>query len=71
MRVELVPGMTNVVRFPVEFRVKPSLDLLREIAPDSREVDQVVDAWGFRACVQCSVGGGQGDGRAYFESRAA
>ena len=47
MRVELVPGMTNVVQFPVEFRVKPSLDLLREIAPDSREVDQVVDAWGF------------------------
>jgi hypothetical protein len=30
--------MTNVVRFPVERRARPTLDLLRAIAPDMREV---------------------------------
>ena len=37
MRIELTPGMTNVVRFPIERRAKPSMDLVRDIAPDSRE----------------------------------
>jgi len=45
MRIELLPGMTNVVRFPLELRVEPSLDLLCEIAPDSREVDLVAEAF--------------------------
>ena len=38
MRIELLPGLTNVVRFPVERRAAPTLDLLRQIAPDVREV---------------------------------
>lgn len=46
MRSELLPGMTNVVRFPVERRACPTLDLLREIAPDVRELLAVADAFG-------------------------
>jgi len=41
MRIEFMPGMTNVVRFPLEVRVEPSLELLLDIAPDCREVDLV------------------------------
>jgi hypothetical protein len=44
MRIEM-PGMTNVVRFPLERRVEPSLELLVSIAPDSREVDLVAEAF--------------------------
>jgi hypothetical protein len=47
MHIELAPGVTNVVRFPLERRAKPSLDLLREIAPDPREVGFVIEAFGF------------------------
>ncbi len=46
MRIELLPGMTNVMRFPVERRAHPTLDLLREIAPDARELLSVADAFG-------------------------
>lgn len=46
MRVELLPGMTNVVRFPVEHRARPTLELLRGIAPDVREVLNVAEAFG-------------------------
>lgn len=46
MRIELLPGLTNVVRFPVERRASPTLDLLREIAPDPREVGNVAEAFG-------------------------
>jgi len=47
MRIEfLMPGMPNVVRFPIERRCEPSIDLLREIAPDMREADLVADAFG-------------------------
>ena len=38
MRIDLMPGTGNVVRFPTERRVRPTLDLLREIAPDPRQV---------------------------------
>jgi hypothetical protein len=38
MHIELLPGQDNVVRFPVELRARPSMGLVREIAPDSREV---------------------------------
>ncbi len=34
MRIELLPGTTNVVRFRVERRARPTLGLLRELAPD-------------------------------------
>jgi hypothetical protein len=46
MRVELMPGMTNVVRFPVERRTRPMLELLRGVAPDVREVLNVAEAFG-------------------------
>ena len=46
MRVELLPGMTNVVRFPVERRARPTLELLRGIAPDVREVLNLAEAFG-------------------------
>jgi hypothetical protein len=46
MRIELLPGLTNVIRFPVERRVRPTLDLLREIAPDAREVGSAIEAFG-------------------------
>ena len=46
MRIELLPGMTNVVRFPVERRARPTLGLLRDIAPDVREVVSLAEAFG-------------------------
>jgi len=45
MRIELVAGMSNVVRFPIERRARPTLDLLRFIAPDVREVLQAVESF--------------------------
>ncbi|WP_161915348.1 hypothetical protein [Methylosinus sp. C49] len=39
--------MTNVVRFPIERRAKPSIELVRDIAPDSREVSLVIESFGF------------------------
>ena len=38
MRIELMTDGSNVVRFPVERRAQPTMQLLREIAPDVREV---------------------------------
>ena len=35
--------MKNVLRFPIERRARPTLDLLREIAPDVREVLNIAD----------------------------
>jgi hypothetical protein len=46
MRIELVVGTTNVVRFPVERRARPTMDLLRDIAPDVREVLLLVESFG-------------------------
>ena len=46
MTIELVPGTTNVVRLPSAGRTAPTLDLLREIAPDVREVSLIADAYG-------------------------
>jgi hypothetical protein len=46
MRIEILDGTANVVRFPVERRVRPTLDLLREIAPDVREVLLIADGFG-------------------------
>jgi hypothetical protein len=39
----------NVIRFPVELRAKPSIDLLIDVAPDSREVELIAEAFGFDA----------------------
>jgi hypothetical protein len=46
MRIELVTGTTNVVRFPVERRARPTLALLRKIAPDSREISLLIEEFG-------------------------
>ncbi len=45
MRIELLPGMTNVLRFPVQRRARPTLGLLREIAPDVREVLNLAESF--------------------------
>ena len=45
MRLDLWAGTTNVVRFPVERRARPTLELMREIAPDMREVGAIADAF--------------------------
>jgi hypothetical protein len=46
MRWELLPGSSNVYRFPVELVAKPTADLLRSVAPDVREVSLVAEAFG-------------------------
>jgi len=38
VNIELLPGLTNVLRFPVELRVPPSMELIHAIEPDVREV---------------------------------
>ena len=46
MNIEMLPGLTNVIRFPVEQRARPSYGLLVEIEPDIREVLNVAEAFG-------------------------
>ena len=46
MHTELLPGTTNVIRFPVERRASPTLDLLRGIAPDPREMMALAESFG-------------------------
>src|SRR5277367_1105326 len=47
MRHETMTLGSNVIRFPVELRAKPSIDLLIKVAPDSREVELIAEAFGF------------------------
>jgi hypothetical protein len=47
MRYETMSLGSNVIRFPVELRAKPSIDLLIEVAPDSGEVELIAEAFGF------------------------
>ena len=49
MRYETMTLGSNVIRFPFELRAKPSIDLLIEVAPDSREVELIAEAFGFEA----------------------
>ena len=49
MRYETLTLGGNVIRFPVELRAKPSIDLLIDVEPDSREVELIVEAFGFDA----------------------
>jgi phosphoglycolate phosphatase-like HAD superfamily hydrolase len=49
MRVDFVPGMTNVVRFPSERRARSTLDLLRDIVPDIRRVLNLAETFGMEA----------------------
>ena len=46
MSVKLLSGMTNVLRFPVERCARPTLELLRGMAPDLREVMNMAEAFG-------------------------
>ena len=46
MSVKLLSGMTNVLRFPVERCARPTLELLRGMAPDVREVMNMAEAFG-------------------------
>jgi len=45
MPIEMLRCTTNVIRFPVERRVKPSLELMRDLAPDPREILNVLDGF--------------------------
>lgn len=45
MNIELMPGLTNVVRFPVKERVAPSMAVIHGIEPDVREVLQVCEGF--------------------------
>jgi len=49
MRIEKLPGLETVVRFPVERRARSTLALLRDIAPDVREVLAIAAAFGLAA----------------------
>ena len=46
MNIELLPNLTNVVRFPLEERARPSYEVMTEIAPDIREVAYVAESFG-------------------------
>lgn len=46
MAIELLPGTSNVVRFPTEERARPTLDLMRALAPDVRILDTLAEAHG-------------------------
>ena len=45
MNIEMLPGLGNVIRFPLEQRVSPSISLLNEIQPDVREVLLIEEAF--------------------------
>ncbi len=49
MRYETLSLGGNVIRFPVELRANPSIDLLIDVAPDWREVELIAEAFGFDA----------------------
>ena len=49
MRYETITLGSNVIRLPIELRAKPSIDLLIEVASDSREVELIAEAFGFDA----------------------
>jgi hypothetical protein len=46
MRVERLTGTTNVVRFPVERRARPTMAVLLAVLPDIRQTLSLADAYG-------------------------
>ena len=46
MAIAFMPVPSVVVRFPVELRAEPSMDLIRAIEPDAREVLLVAECFG-------------------------
>ena len=49
MAITFMPVPSVVVRFPVELRSEPSMDLIHEIEPDAREVLLVAECFGLEA----------------------
>ena len=47
MQIEMVPGTDNVVRFPIELRERPSMQLLYQLRPDVRIVFMHAEQLGF------------------------
>jgi len=45
VNIEMLPGLDNVVRFPIELRVAPSMDVIYEIEPDCHEVFRVAESF--------------------------
>ena len=41
----MLPGLANVVRFPIELRVAPSMEVIYVIEPDCREVFRVAESF--------------------------
>ena len=46
MPTDLKSGASNVVRFPVEEVGRPTIELMRALAPDLRTIDMVANAYG-------------------------
>jgi hypothetical protein len=46
MALDLLPETTNVVRFPIEERGRPTLELMRMLSPDVRTLDLVAEGYG-------------------------
>ena len=49
MTYEVLDGTTNVVRFPIEERARPSIELMRDIRPDVRVLLANAETFGFEA----------------------
>ena len=47
MQIEMVPDTDNVIRFPVELRERPSMQLLHELRPDVRVLFIQAEELGF------------------------
>ena len=43
---DFLPGAGNVVRFPIDERARPTLDVMQELAPDVRVVEVTAEAFG-------------------------
>lgn len=46
MMIDRLPGATNVVRFPIEERGRPTLELMRMLSPDVRTLDLLAEGYG-------------------------
>ena len=47
MRVQVVDGMTKILRFPVKFREPPSMFVVRQLRLDRRELFMRAAGFGF------------------------
>lgn len=49
MHIDILPGTSNVVRFPIERRARATMTRVRELAPDVRELDMIAEVFGFES----------------------